>query len=74
MKQRKLSMRKIKEILRLHNDDLKLSNREIARILQISKTTVKRCLEHVFKFRFHLFLIYFVSSQKTLVNNLIIYH
>ncbi len=45
MKQRKLTVRKIREILRLHNIESNLSNRQIGGILRISKTTVKRCLE-----------------------------
>lgn len=38
-------MRKIKEILRLHYSKADLSNRQIAEILKISKTTVRRCLD-----------------------------
>ena len=39
MKRRKLSMRKIKEILRLHYEN-KLSNRNISKSCKISPTTV----------------------------------
>ena len=45
MLKRKLTVRKIREILRLHYSESNLSNRQISNILQISKTTVKRCLE-----------------------------
>jgi transposase len=41
----RLSVRKIKEILRLHNSETALSNRQIAGILRISKTTVQTCLD-----------------------------
>ncbi len=45
MKQRKLTVRKIREILRLHYNESNISNRQIGSILRISKTTVKQCLE-----------------------------
>jgi hypothetical protein len=45
MKQRKLTVRKIREILRLHYSESNISNRQISSILRISKTTVKQCPE-----------------------------
>ena len=43
MSKERLTVRKAMEILRLHHDS-GLSNREIARVLNISKTTVKNLL------------------------------
>lgn len=44
-KRKPLSMKKIKELLRLHYEGAGLSKREIGRALQISKDSVANCLE-----------------------------